>query len=51
VSGHLEALERAFHLIDRSGKVIGWLALPTNTRLIDLEHLRHLGASRLELAK
>lgn len=46
-----EALERAFHLIDRSGKVIGWLALPTNTRLIDLEHLRYLGASRLELAK
>lgn len=51
MSAHLEVLERAFHLIDRSGKAIGWLTLPTNTRLIDLEHLRHLGASRLELAK
>lgn len=36
-------------LIDRSGSVLGWLHLPADSRLADLDALRALGVARVEL--
>lgn len=36
-------------LIDSTGHVLGWLLLPASVRIADLEHLRALGAARLEV--
>lgn len=36
-------------LIDSSGAVLGWLHLPADSRLADLDALRALGVARAEL--
>lgn len=43
------ANDTTVRLIDRSGRVLGWLMLPATARIADLDHLRALGAVRVEL--
>ena len=38
-------------LIDRAGQILGLLTLPATTKLIDLEPLRQLGATRVEVLR
>lgn len=41
--------DTTIRLIDGSGRVLGWLMLPASARIVDLDHLRALGAARIEL--
>lgn len=41
--------DTTIRLIDGSGRVLGWLMLPASARIVDLDQLRALGATRVEL--
>lgn len=38
-------------MFDRAGQVLGYMLLGADSRLIDLEHLRSLGAVRVEVGQ